>query len=227
MTSPNATSPSAEKPVLLEAINLTMDTVERRKRLYRVLVIVFSLTAIAAVIIGDHHAKVVAACRMAAAAALGLRIPVPGRADRRRVAASRLADARRTRAAGEPIGANLQRDPLFAASDAAFHDCNAEFGQTTAMTSEIYPQHEPRPRFLHSDFQTLGLECSIARARRVIAARFHAARSRRSRTWHSENLSLNAAGVAAGGVRDGSGPISHADSIIQAAWGADHGGGGA
>jgi len=48
---PGATAAAAEKPVLLEAINLTFRTMERRSRHYRNLVIAVSLTAMASVIL--------------------------------------------------------------------------------------------------------------------------------------------------------------------------------
>ncbi len=49
--SSSATSAKAEKPVLLEAINLTFRTMERRTRLYRNLVVCVSLTILGSLII--------------------------------------------------------------------------------------------------------------------------------------------------------------------------------
>ena len=53
MSSPNpsVTNASAEKPILLEAINLTLRTMERRARLYRNLVMAVSLTALASLVV--------------------------------------------------------------------------------------------------------------------------------------------------------------------------------
>jgi hypothetical protein len=48
---PSVTSASAEKPVLLEAINFTFRTVERRLRLYRNLAVAVSLTGLGSVIV--------------------------------------------------------------------------------------------------------------------------------------------------------------------------------
>jgi len=48
---PSATSASAEQPVLLEAINLTFRTIERRLRLYRNLVIAVSITGLGSIVV--------------------------------------------------------------------------------------------------------------------------------------------------------------------------------
>src|ERR1035441_7877967 len=51
-TAPVKPKPPVEQPVLLEAINLTFRTMERRARLYRNLVVAVSLTMIASVVVG-------------------------------------------------------------------------------------------------------------------------------------------------------------------------------
>jgi hypothetical protein len=50
VTTANADKPPPEKPVVLEAINFTFQTIERRRQQYRCLVIATSLTGLASLI---------------------------------------------------------------------------------------------------------------------------------------------------------------------------------
>ena len=108
---------STEKPVLLEAINLTFRTLERRLRLYRNLVIAVSLTGLGSVIVAG-----ILRCWVVLVGELALPVYFAGFLlfDRHGLAAGRISNARRTRTKRRATNTKLDGASAPASSDAEF-----------------------------------------------------------------------------------------------------------